>query len=43
MFDPLSISITVLTRNYAPFNYKPPSLFAKICCGGIIISNLSPP
>ena len=33
---------TVLTRNYAPFDCRPPLLFAEICCGGIFISNLSP-
>ena len=31
------ISNTVLTRHYAPFDYKPPLTF---CCGGIFISNL---
>ena len=31
------------TRNYALFKYKPPLLLAKICCGDIFISNLSPP
>ena len=28
------------TRHYAPFDHNPPLLFAKICCGGICISNL---
>ena len=27
---------------HSTFDYKPPLLFAKICCGGIFISNLSP-
>ena len=26
---------TVLTQHYTPFDYNPPLLFAKICCGGI--------
>ena len=39
-----SYAFTVLIQTYAPFEYKaPPLLFAKKCCGGIFISNLSPP
>ena len=38
-----TLSITVLTRYYAPFDYKPPLTICIICCGGISISNLYPP
>ena len=34
---------TILTQTYAPLDYKPSLLFAKICYGGIFVSNLSPP
>ena len=34
---------TVLTRNCTPSIISPPLLFAKNVCGGIFISNLSPP
>ena len=39
----LTALYTVLTRYYAPFVYRPPFHFARICCEGIFISNLSPP
>ena len=39
----LRTTVTVLTQHYTPFNYKPSLLFAKICCGGIFISNYAPP
>ena len=49
-FQNVSSQVTLASIPYSldimpPFEYKPPPplLFAKICCGGIFFSNLSPP
>ena len=37
------VNITVLARYYAPFIYKPPFRFARICCEGNIYLQFKPP
>ena len=39
----IMVQYTILTRNYASFDYKPPLLFAKVFRGSIFICNLCLP